>query len=434
MKPDTNKFHTSSLAALLTGAVVLAASSAFALDWPRWQGPDRTAMSKETGLLKEWPAGGPSLAWKATELGGGDGGPAIANGKIIGVANRGADEVVWGLSEADGKPLWTWRLGPALKSRMPQSQEGPSCTPTIEGDVIYVEGLSGNVVCLQVADGKIIWQRNLQTDFGGKSPNWSFRESPLIDGDKLICTPGAADATVVALNKKTGEVIWKSAVPGNPGAAYASAIVFDFEGQRQYAQLTAKALIGISAADGKFLWRYDKPANNGGINCVTPIYKDGAVFAASAYGAGGGAVKLSKEADGSIKAEEIFFSKKIQNHHGGVILVDGYIYGANGGNEGGSLVCLDFKNGEVKWDAKTLADKKVVKGSLTFAEGMLYYRMENGTVALVEANPKEYIEHGRFEQPNRTSLPAWAHPVIANGKLYIRDQSTLYCYDIKAAK
>ena len=196
---------------IITWAILL--SSALAEDWPQWQGPDRNAISKETGLLKEWPKDGPPLAWKITELGGGDSAPAIAAGRIFGMSNRGEDEIVWALSEKDGKELWVSRLGPAIKPRMSQSKEGPSCTPTVDGDRLYVEGLDGDVSCLQVKDGKILWQRSLTRDFGGRVPAWSFRESPLIDGDKVICTPGAQDAMLVALDKLTGKTIWKSEVP-----------------------------------------------------------------------------------------------------------------------------------------------------------------------------------------------------------------------------
>jgi hypothetical protein len=215
------------------------------------------------------------------------------------------------------------------------------------------------------------------------------------------------------------------------GAAYSSVIAIAFEGQRQYVQLTANALVGVAASDGKFLWRYDRPANRMAINCSTPLYHDGMVFAASAYGAGGGAVKLSKTADGGIKAEEIWFSRTMENHHGGVVLVDGCLYGSNGGNGGGYLVCLDFKTGEVLWNERDQDKRRVPKGSVSVADGRLYYRTEDGTVLLIEPSRKEYLERGRFEQPDRSRLPAWAHPVIANGKLYIRDQDALFCYDVK---
>jgi outer membrane protein assembly factor BamB len=434
--------------------------SVFADDWPQWQGPDRNAISKEAGLLKEWPKDGPPLAWKITGLGGGDSAPAIAAGRIYGMANREEDEVVWCLSEKDGKELWVIRLGPAFKQQVPQSKEGPACTPTVDGGLVYVEGLGGDIACLQVNDGKIVWRRSLTSDFGGRVPMWSYRESPLIDGDKMICTPGSSDAMLVALDRLTGKTIWKSQVPessgggrggptlgdrpggsggpgggrgglGGSGAAYSSAIAIDFEGQRQYVQFTAKALIGVSASDGKFLWRYDKPANGMGLNCSTPIYHDGKVFAASAYGAGGGLVKLGKDANGGVKAEEVYATRKMQNHHGGMILLDGCLYGANGGNEGGALVCLDFQTGNVLWDEHDDSEHRAPKGSVALADGRLYYRTERGTMILIEPNQKEYVGRGHFDQPDRSKLPAWAHPVIANGKLYLRDQDVLLCYDVK---
>jgi outer membrane protein assembly factor BamB len=422
---------------LLYPALVLTGATAFAsgpesFDWPQWQGPDRNAMSKERGLLKEWPKDGPPLVFKIKGLGGGDSAPSVAAGRIFGMSNRGDDEIIWALSEKDGKELWATRLGPAFQQQMPQGKEGPGCTPTVDGELLYVEGLGGDVACLQAQGGKIVWQRSLQSDFGGSPPTWSYRESPLVDGDRVICTPGGEEATLAALDKLTGKTIWKSQVPGSPKAAYASVSAIDFDGQREYVQLIQKALVGVAASDGQFLWRYDRCANSHGINCSTPIYHDGQVFAASAYGAGGGLVKLSKADNGGVKAEEVYFSRKMQNHHGGMILLDGCLYGANGGNEGGALVCLDFQTGNVLWDERDDAGHRAPKGSLAMADGRLYYRTEKGTMLLIEPNSKEYIEHGRFDQPERSQQPAWAHPVIANGKLYLRDQDLLLCYDVKA--
>src|SRR6266511_2504325 len=541
-------------------------------DWPQWQGPDRTAHSKETGLLKEWPKDGPPLAWKIKGLGGGDSTPSVAAGRIYGMSHRGNDEIFWALSEKDGKEIWAVRIAPAHSTSWPQSKEGPSCTPTVDGDRLYLMGLAGNAACLQVADGKVVWQRNLMADFKGRAPMWSYRESPLIDGDKVICTPGGEEITMVALNKLNGEPIWKSQVPDqasgqtqnrglggnrpnvmqtdpvlstldkdqskeisadeiaaaptallkldknqdgklsedegtagvgercgqgnrqgprrgpgimrmmkalsardadesgtieeaeiknaavalrkldenrdgklteeeagmkymgpqNTGAAYSSTIAIDFGGQRQYVQLLAMTVAGVSAADGKLLWRYDKPANSMRINISTPIYHDGHVFAASAYGAGGGLARLVKKENGEFAAEEVWFSKSMENHHGGVILHDGALFGANGGNGGGYLACLDFKTGEVLWNERDSDKRRVTKGSVAFADGRIYYRTEEGPMVLIEPSRKEYMERGRFDQPERTDKPAWAHPVIANGKLYIRDQDTLFCYDVKA--
>jgi outer membrane protein assembly factor BamB len=305
--------------ALPAVAVVAAAGSPESFDWPQWQGPDRNAVSRERGLLKDWPKEGPPLTWKIKELGGGYSAPSIAAGRIFGTSYRGNEEVVWALSEADGKTQWATPVGPTVSQRMPQGKEGPGCTPTVDGASLFVLTSGGDLVCLQAGDGKIVWRRSLTGDLGGRAPMWSYRESPLVDGDKVICTPGGPDAALVALDKSTGKTIWKCQVPegesgrarggsgrgrgGSGSAAYASAIAIDLDGQRQYVQLTANALVGIAASDGKFLWRYAPPANGNRINCSTPLYRDGLVFAASAYGAGGGLVKLVKDGSGGVKAE-----------------------------------------------------------------------------------------------------------------------------------
>jgi outer membrane protein assembly factor BamB len=434
--------------ALAALVLIVVEGSSLRADWPQLRGPNRDGKSTDTGLLKQWPEDGPPLAWKVDKLGGGYSAPSIVAGRIFGMSNRGDEEVVWALSETDGSEIWVTPLGPAFRQRASQGKEGPGCTPTVDGERLYIIGLGGELACLQVQDGAIVWQHSLTNDFGGSVPRWSYRESPLVDGDKVIVTPGGADATLVALDKLTGKTIWRSEVPDSPsgnsegrrggrgrgggsGAAYASAIAIDTDGQRQYVQLTAKTLVGVAASDGKFLWRYDTPANRMGINCSTPLFHDGMVFAASAYGAGGGLVKLGKDSDGGVKAEEVYATTDMQNHHGGMILVDGYLYGANGGNEGGALVCLDFKTGKVMWDQRESAGRRA-KGSLALADGRLYYRMEDGTMLLIEPSPKQYIERGRFDQPDRSSAPAWPYPVIANGKLYLRDQGVLLCYDVKA--
>ena len=428
------------------------ALSAESFDWPQWQGPDRNAVSKETGLLQEWPREGPPLAWKTNGLGSGYSAPSVAKGQIFGMSNRGDNEVVWSISESDCKTLWVTNLGTALTEGKPQGKEGGGCTPTIDGDRAYVLGLGGDLVCLQTTDGTMLWKRNLVTDLGGILPTWRYNESPLVDGDKVICTPGGDEATIVALNKMTGELIWQTAVPEleeanadnqssrrrsrgpeyrNSRAGYASALAIHYAGQRQYLQFTSKSLVGVAATSGKLLWRYDRPANGFGITCSTPVYQDGKVFAASAYRAGGGLARLSANGDAGIAAEEVWFSKNMENHHGGMLVIDGALYGSNGGNGGGYLICLDFETGGVLWNEKDREKRRVKKGSVAYADGRIYYRTEEGEVVLIEPNRMNYIERGRFEQPDRSYQPAWTHPIIANGKLYIRDQDSLYCYDVK---
>lgn len=567
---------THAVGLVLAAVAFISPASAAPFDWPQWQGPHRTAHSRETGLLQSWPKEGPALAWRVGGLGGGDSTPSVADGRIYGMSHRGEDEVVWALSEKDGKELWAVRIGPAFTTSWHQSKEGPSATPTVDGNRLYVLGLAGNLVCLEASGGKVLWQRSLMADFGGRMPMWSYRESPLVDGDRVIGTPGGETNSIVALNKLTGEEIWRSFVPekagqpapvparrdnrpnvietdpvlsamdkdhnkeisaeelsaatavllkfdsnqdgkltedevsvskggadsasapgsGGPGrrrgmgvirmmkahsaidadgngtlsaeeiknaavalrkldanrdgkltddevgmkhfgpqdtgAGYSSAIAIEFGGQRQYVQFLATTVAGVSAETGKLLWRYDKPANPMKLNISTPIFSDGQIFAASAYGAGGGAARVSTNATGGFTAEEAWFSKSMENHHGGVILHKGALFGANGGNGGGYLACLDFKSGEVLWNERDSDKRRVTKGSVAFADGRIYYRTEEGPVVLIEPSRKEYLERGRFTQPDRTDKPAWAHPVVANGKLYIRDQDTLFCYDVKA--
>lgn len=413
-------------------------ATAKADDWPQWQGPDRTAVSQERGLLQEWPKEGPPLAWKGTGLGKGMGGIAVSRGRIY-TTGDDSENTAWlyVFNESDGKPAWSAKIGPGGNPGNIFKPFGPRATPTIDGDRLFILSQSGDLVCFATDDGKEIWRVNYIKDFGGINPVWGFSESPLVDGDKIICTPGAADAVLMALDKQTGKPLWKTKVPEGPtgnrgflgtsGAAYASAIAIDFEGVRQYVQLTATTLVGVAASDGKLLWRYDRPSNTHRINCTTPLYHDGIVYASSAYDAGGGAVKLSKEAGGAFTTTEVFFSPRMKNHHGGMILLDGCLYGGSGGNEGGFLKCLDIKTGADLW-----SERQAPKGSLIMADQRLYLRTERSEMILIEPNRERYVERGRFQQPDRSREPAWTHPVIANGKLYVRDQDVLFCYNIKA--
>jgi outer membrane protein assembly factor BamB len=220
--------------------------------------------------------------------------------------------------------------------------------------------------------------------------------------------------------------------PKRSGAGYSSAIAVEIDGVRQYVQFTAQAVVGVAADDGRLLWSYERPSNRSGINCSTPIYLDGYVIAASAYRNGGGMARVTRDDSGAFSAEEVWFSQDMRNHHGGMIVVDGALFGANGGNGGGHLACLDVESGRTLWDAADLNDVEVPKGSIAMADGRLYYRTEDGAVLLIEPSRARYVERGRFEQPDRSSSPAWTHPVIANGMLYVRDQDILFCYDVRA--
>ncbi|MGH7750586.1 MAG: PQQ-binding-like beta-propeller repeat protein, partial [Candidatus Dormibacteria bacterium] len=330
---------------------------------------------------------------------------------------RGDEEIVWALEEATGKELWSAPI--ATANRKIGYGEGSRCTPTVDGDVLYALGVSGDLVCLETANGKERWHKNLVKDFSGNVGGWKYSESPLIDGNKLLCTPGGKKATLLALNKKTAETIWMAVVPGGDGAAYSSIVAADVDGQRQYIQFLSGGVVGVTADKGEFLWRYKAPA--AGINCSTPIYHDSSVYAAAAYGKGGGLAKLNRKGE-KVEADEVYFHKNMENHHGGLVLVDGYLYGEGSGK----LVCMEFKTGKEMWRAP-----KPGKGSIAYADGRLYYRNEGGPIYLVEATPERPIVQGTFKQPKRSPNSAWPHPVIANGKLYIRDQQYLYCYDVK---
>jgi outer membrane protein assembly factor BamB len=388
-------------------------------DWPQWRGPQRTGLSAEKGLLKSWPKDGPKLLWKAKQLGGSYATPTVAGGKVYGMGFRGNNEVVWALNESTGKELWSVPIGQA--NRGIGYGEGPRCSPTVDGNRLYVLGVSGDLVCLDAANGRAVWRKNLAKDFKGRvMSGWGYSESPLIDGNKVIATPGGKEATLVALNKATGALLWKASVPEGDGAGYASVIAADVDGQRQYVQFLGGGVVGVDANNGKFLWRYNKP-HNGTANCSTALFKDNCVFAASGYGTGGGMVKLTRNGD-KTSAEEAYFTKKMKNHHGGMVLVDGYIYGA----DENVLTCIDFKTGEVKWQSRNPG-----KGAIAYADGCLYFRNEGGPIYLVEAYPDEYRELAKFDQPDQSGKNTWPHPVIANGKLFILDQDTLLCYDVK---
>lgn len=392
-------------------------------EWPQWRGPERTGISRETGLLKVWPPEGPALFWKATGLGGGYSTPSVTGGRIYGMGYRGEEEAVWALDAATGKEVWSTVIVPA--NRTFGYSEGSRCTPTVDGDQLYAIGTAGDLVCLDLGSGKLRWRKHFVNDFGGSVPNWGYSESPLVDGEKLIVTPGGTDATVAALNKLTGDVIWKSRSPEGDTAHYASAIAADVHGQRQYIQFVSGGAIGVAAADGRFLWKYNRHANLTA-NIATPIFRDNHVLIAAAYGTGAGLVKLDPAPGGGITATEVYFNASLKNKHGGMVLIGDFVYGFD---DPGTLTCIEFKTGRTVWQDRSVSGN----ASVTFADGHLYCRSQRGTVALVVATPDGYQEKAQFEQPERSMSSSWAHPVVANGRLYLRDQDILLCYDVKGA-
>jgi outer membrane protein assembly factor BamB len=423
MKPSLKQIFLFLFAANAASHIALNAK-----DWPQWRGPHRNGVSEETGLLKEWPSEGPKLKWKISDIGSGYSTPSIVGDRLYLLGNDGTEnEFVAALSTEDGKRIWTTRLGNVGHPTQQPAFAAARSTPTVDGRLLYALGSDGDLACVEVADGKVRWKKNLRTDFGGKYGEWAYSESPLIDGEAVICTPGGSEATVVALDKKTGDVIWKSALPEADNAAFASAIVVDTAGVKQYVQLLEKGLVGLDSKNGKLLWRYSKPVSRYGANIPTPLSSDGYVYVGSA-GTGGGAVKL-KSKEGGVEAEQAYFEPKLPTAIGGAVKVGDYLYGTTGQG----LLCVDFVSGQVKWE-----DQAIGPASLCYADGRLYLHGENGTVALVEPSPEGYREKGRFTPPDQPKhsnqmQKSWAYPVVANGRLYIRDLNVLWSYDVTAA-
>lgn len=403
------------------------AVAAAAANWPQWRGPERNGISQETGLLKEWPKEGPRLLWQAKDIGSGYSTPAVVGGRLYLLSNQGMeDEFVKALQVKDGKQAWSTRLGKVGNPDQKPSYPAARSTPTVDGDLLYALGSNGDLVCLERSTGKVRWQKNLRIDFSGQPGIWAYAESPLIDGEVLVCTPGGADATLAALNKKTGKLLWKSSVPGGEQAAYASVIATTVSGVKQYVQFLHKGLVGIDANNGKFLWRYDKTAQGSPANIPTPVSRDGYIYSATGRG-GAGLIKVSMLQD-SAEVEQVYASPKLPTAIGGAVLLGDYLFGTTGQ----ALVCAEFKTGEVKW-----TERGVGAGSLCYADGRLYLHGENGDLALVDATPEGYREKGRFTppgQPERGQSKAWAYPVVANGRFYVRDSGVLWCYDVKEGK
>jgi outer membrane protein assembly factor BamB len=409
------------LLAILGACAALSGGLSRAADWPQWRGPLRDDISTETGLLKAWPAEGPPLAWKATGLGGGYSGVSVASKRIYTMGDGADAAYLRALDAATGKIVWSVKIGKTGGSEGNQ-YPGPRGTPTVDGDQVITLGQWGDLVCVDAATGAEHWHHNLESEFAGKMMSrWNYAESPLVDGDKVICTPGGPQGTMLALNKQTGAVIWRSK-DWKDNASYSSAIVAEIGGKRQYIQLTDASVAGISATDGALLWRAPRKGTVAVI--PTPIFADDCVYVTSGYNAGCSLFKIS--AGNSFSAQPVYENKLMVDQHGGVVKVGNYVYGHS---DSKGWVCQDFKTGEPLWQEK----EKLGKGSLTCADGMLYLRAEagNGTVVLIQATPNGWVEKGRFDPPDRSDKNSWTHPVVAGGRLYLRDQDTLLSYDVK---
>lgn len=401
-------------------------STALAADWPTWRGPDHDGRSKEKNLDLDWSGDGPELLWQSEGCGRGYASVAVSGGTIYTIGRRGDAEHVIAFDEKSGSEKWATPFGKSGHS---------NGVPTVDDGRVYAIGRDGDLVCCDAKSGEKLWSKNFGEDFGGKMMSgWGYSESPLIDGDRLLCTPGANDAMIVALDKKTGKTIWKGKTPkdlgerGKDGAGYSGIVVSEGAGVKQYVQLTGRGVLSFRADDGKFLWNYN-PVANDTANIPTPIATGDHIFCSTGYGTGSALLKLSKSGSSGVKAKEVYFldDKTLQNHHGGMVLVDGKIYTGHKHNNG-FPICVDLKSGDVEWGGD---ERGPGRGSaaVTYADGHLIFRYENGTVGLIEATPKKYNLVASFD-PAYQEDKSWAHPVVANGRLYLREQDKLMCYNL----
>ncbi|HEX9760507.1 MAG TPA: PQQ-binding-like beta-propeller repeat protein [Candidatus Acidoferrales bacterium] len=414
----------------LTGASEPSAAPAAAAAWPQFRGPERNAISAESGLRKSWEGAPPKLAWQSSGLGAGFSSMSIAGDRIYTMGDLGDEQFIFGLNRADGKILWKTKIGPSWDDQYP----GPRGTPTIDGDRLYAIGTEGDLLCLNRADGSVAWKKSLPNDFGGRVMTvWKYAESPLVDGDRVVVTPGGPWAGLVALDKASGKTIWASEIPslgpkGRDGAGYSSVVISNGAGVKQYVQMMGKGLVGVRASDGKFLWGYNNVANNVA-NIPTPIISGDFVFASTSYSTGAALLRLVKDGEG-VKAEEVYFMpfNQFQNHHGGMVLVGGYIYAGHGHNRG-FPICIEMSTGKVAWGGD-IRNSGTGSAAVLYADGNLYFRYQNGVMMLIGASPSGYQEKGSFTIPN-VNKPSWSHPVILDGTLYLREQDALYAYNLK---
>jgi outer membrane protein assembly factor BamB len=408
----------------------ISVSAVMAGDWPQWRGPGRDGKSSETGLIENWDKQPPKHLWTIEGMGEGYASVSIAKGALYTTGNLEGGQGVVKVNLADHTVVWSKIV---TEQKPKHGYEGSRCTPTLDGELLYVVTSNGQITCLKSADGEVVWTHNF-SNWGGRMQNgWGFSESPLVDGDLVLCTPGGEDAMVVALNKKTGDEVWKTPIPslgdkGKDGAGYSSIVIGNGAGVKQYVTLVGRGVIGIRASDGKYLWGYNGTAN-GVANIPTVVTEGDYVFTSSGYGTGSALLKLSKDGDG-VKAEEVYFleAKTFENHHGGFILSDGFIYAGAKHNKG-FPICVEMKSGDVKWGGDI---RPVGEGSaaVTMADGQIIYRYQNGTLALVRATPSGYELNGSFK-PVFQERESWSHPVVSDGKLYLREQNKLMCYDLK---
>jgi outer membrane protein assembly factor BamB len=385
-------------------------------DWPQWRGPKRDGVSAERGLLKAWPQGGPPLAWKAQGAGEGYSSFAAAHGRLYTMGARGGTEYVMAFDVPTGKKIWEVEHGRRFSN---DKGDGPRGTPTVDGAHLYAYGASGDLSALDAATGKTIWKVNVLRQFGGSNITWGLSESPLVLSDRVLVNAGGPNASIVALKKTDGSPIWKTQ---SDEAGYSSGVIAETGGIRQAIFFTGRRALGVNVDDGSLLWSYSQVANDTA-NIATPIVRGSHVFLSSAYGTGAALLELVPGDNRTgVKAREVYFTRQMRNHHASSVLIGDHLYGFSDH----ILTAMHFDTGRVAWQ-----DRSVGKGSVVFADDRLYLFSEGGVAGLAEANPSGYREHGRFSIQRTSSLPTWSHPIVANGRLYLRDQDAIYAYDVR---
>jgi outer membrane protein assembly factor BamB len=382
-------------------------------DWGQFRGPKRDGVSTETGLLKEWPKAGPTLVWKATGVGQAMSSVSVVGNKVFTMG----DGMMLALDAATGKVLWKTMTGDTGQPGATQGGPGPRCTPASDGTLVIGLFQHGTLVCLQAATGKEMWKHKM-SEYGGNTPGWGYSESPLLDGGMVLVSPGGTKGAVVALNKMTGAMVWQATqVKDQPH--YTSLITAEIGKVPQYLYFSQTGVFGVSKA-GQLLWKGECEGKTA--VCSSPVVKDNFVFVSCGYNVGSHGFQIST-AGNQFKAQQIYADPKVLSHHGGAVLVGDHVYGAfeNG------MMCIEIKTGKIAWQ-----DRGVGKGSIAAADGMLYCRSEKGAVALAEASPDGYKEHGRFEQPERSKMDSWPNIVVYGGKMYLRDEDVLLCYNVSA--
>jgi len=393
-----------------------------AQDISEWREENRTGISAETGLMKSWPEKGVALLWSCTDLAKGNSSVSFGNSSIYTTGNKGNDDILFAL-DMKGKVLWQTVFGRSWTQSYPESR----ATPTVEGNRVYCTSGYGDLACIDGTTGKIIWSYKASEIHKGTYGSWGIAESMIIDGNKVYFSPGGPQTMTIALDKTTGKLIWKSASLGDkPG--YVSPILVNYAGRKMLINVSLRHVFGVDVSNGEILWKVAHPKQDDGdlIKCVTPLFKDGRVYVTGGYNTGGMMVEIAK--DGK-SAKTVWTDEVLDVHHGGVVLVNGYIYGANWiSNGNGNWCCIDWNTGKKMWE-----ERWNNKGSIIAADGMLYiYDEKSGNVGLVKLNPLKFDLVSSFKVTLGSAGPYWAHPVIKDGILYLRHTNALMAYDIKA--